>query len=152
MKSCLEQVVEVLAVGKKMESGTVTIINPASGHLEIEVAHGISESAKRKGRYKLGEGITGRVVATGHPIIVPRIDEEPDFLNKTGTRDDKKKDKGSFICVPIHMGQQVVGALSVDRSYVGSFGDSFGVLLGCFWHVFGIFLELIWDIFGSMLG
>jgi len=123
MKSCLEQVVEVLAVGREMESGTVTIINPASGHLEIEVAHGISESAKRKGKYKLGEGITGRVVATGHPIIVPRIDEEPDFLNKTGTRDEKKKDRGSFICVPIHMGQQVVGALSVDRSYVGSFGE-----------------------------
>ncbi len=122
MKSCLQRVVETLSTEKGMDSGTVTIVNPKTGHLEIEVAHGISESAKRKGKYKLGEGITGRVVATGHPIIVPRIAEEPDFLNKTGTRDGKKKDKGSFICVPIQMGQQVIGALSVDRSYSESFG------------------------------
>jgi len=56
MKSCLEQVVEVLAVGKKMESGTVTIINPASGHLEIEVAHGISESANERGGTSSAKG------------------------------------------------------------------------------------------------
>jgi len=122
MRSCLEKTVEILAVEKEMESGTVTIINPITGHLEIEVAHGIGDEAKKKGTYRLGEGITGRVVATGRPIIVPQIDEEPDFLNKTGTRGDGRKGKGSFICVPIHMGEQVIGALSVDRSYADSFG------------------------------
>jgi len=123
MKNCLEEIVEILAVEKGMESGTVTIINPFTHQLEIEVAHGISDEARRKGRYKLGEGITGRVVATGNPIIVPQIDEEPDFLNKTGTRGDELKGKSSFICVPIHVGEQVIGALSVDRSYYGSFGE-----------------------------
>ena len=122
MKSCLEEVVGTLATEKEMANGTVTIISPSTGQLEIEVAHGISGAAQRKGRYKLGEGITGRVVATGRPIIVPQIDEEPDFLNRTGARSGEGRQKGSFICVPIQVGEQVIGALSVDRCYHDSFG------------------------------
>lgn len=122
MRNCLERTVEILAVEKNMVSGTVTIIHPVSGQLEIEVAHGIAPEAQKKGRYKLGEGITGKVVATGRPIIVPQIDEEPAFLNKTGARGGGDSRKGSFLCVPIHMGEQVIGALSIDRSYVDSFG------------------------------
>ena len=84
LQDCLEKIVTTLAEHKDMDNGTVSIINPTTGELEIEVAHGITAEAKRRGRYKLGEGITGKVVATGEPIIVPQIGDEPLFLNQIG--------------------------------------------------------------------
>ena len=122
LQDCLEKVVTILADMKGMENGTVTIVNPVSRELEIEVAHGITAEARRRGKYKLGEGITGRVVATGEPIIVPQIGEEPLFLNRTRTRGDEQKRKSSFLCVPIKAGNQSIGALSIDRVYEQGFG------------------------------
>ncbi|WP_448874381.1 sigma-54 interaction domain-containing protein [Desulfobulbus propionicus] len=122
LQDCLEKIVSTLAEYKGMDNGTVSIINPATGELEIEVAHGITAEAKRRGRYKLGEGITGKVVATGEPIIVPQIGEEPLFLNRTRTRGDERKKKSSFLCVPIIASQQSIGALSIDREYSEGFG------------------------------
>jgi len=113
---------EILAREKGMDSGTVTIINPTTGELEIEVAHGITAEARRRGRYKVGEGITGKVVVTGEPILVPQIGEEPMFLNRTRTRGDVKKKKNSFLCVPIKADKQCIGALSIDREYKENFG------------------------------
>jgi len=122
LQDCLEMIVTTLAELKNMDNGTISIINPATGELEIEVAHGITAEAKRRGRYKLGEGITGKVVATGEPIIVPQIGDEPLFLNRTRTRGDEWKKKSSFLCVPIRAAQQSIGALSIDRVYKEGFG------------------------------
>ncbi|MDD3617777.1 MAG: sigma 54-interacting transcriptional regulator [Desulfobulbaceae bacterium] len=122
LQDCLEKVVETLAREKDMTTGTVTIVNPHTGELEIEVAHGISAEARRRGRYKLGEGITGKVVVTGEPILVPQIGEEPLFLNRTRTRGDERKKKSSFLCVPIKVGNQCIGALSIDREYKKNLG------------------------------
>jgi len=122
LQECLEKIVTILADMKGMDNGTVTIVNPVSRELEIEVAHGITAEARRRGKYKLGEGITGRVVATGEPIIVPQIGEEPLFLNRTRTRGDEQKQKSSFLCVPIKAGNQSIGALSIDRIYEQGLG------------------------------
>ncbi|MBM9536752.1 sigma 54-interacting transcriptional regulator [Desulfobulbus alkaliphilus] len=123
LQECLEKIVQTLAELKEMDNGTISIINPTTGELEIEVAHGITAEAKRRGRYKLGEGITGKVVATGEPIIVPQIGDEPLFLNRTRTRGDERKKKSSFLCVPIIAAQQTLGALSIDRMYREGFGS-----------------------------
>ncbi len=130
LKEGLDKVVMVLTDMKNMENGTVTIVNPITRELEIEVAHGITPAARKKGKYKLGEGITGRVVAVGEPVIVPQISEEPLFLNRTGIRNDERKQKSSFICVPIKAVVETaeadghiqaenlsIGALSIDCCY-----------------------------------
>jgi Nif-specific regulatory protein len=128
LQEALDKVVGILAEMKKMQNGTVTIVNPVTRELEIEVACGSTPAARRKGRYKLGEGITGRVVATGEPVIVPQIAEEPLFLNRTGMRTEEQKKKNSFICVPIKAVVETqeeglsIGALSIDRCYDNEFG------------------------------
>jgi len=119
LSDSLQKIMHILASMKSMENGTVTIINPKTGKLEIEVAHGLSEEKRLRGKYTIGEGITGRVVATGQPIIVPQISKEPLFLNKTGARADAIDQQRSFLCVPIKHGEQVIGALSIDRFYEG---------------------------------
>ena len=123
ISECLEKSMEILSSLKKMENGTVTIVNPVTGKLEIEVAFGITAEGRKRGKYKIGEGITGRVVATGEPIIVPHIAEEPLFLNRTRSRGDITTQNRSFLCVPIKDGKHVIGALSVDRVYVSGIDD-----------------------------
>ncbi len=117
LSDCLEKIMTTLSDMKNMENGTVTIVNPITGKLEIEVAHGIAAEGRKRGKYKIGEGITGRVVATGEPIIVPHIAEEPNFLNRTRSRGDISEQNRSFLCVPIKDGKRIIGALSIDRIY-----------------------------------
>jgi len=111
----LQQVLQLLAQNMGMRRGTVTILNPETSELQIEVAHGLTAEARRRGRYKLGEGITGRVVETGEPAIVPRVSQEPLFLNRTRSRGAREKDELSFLCVPIKINYKTIGALSVDK-------------------------------------
>src|SRR3990170_4297909 len=100
-----------------MNRGTVTLLNSATGELEIQAAHGMTQEEVERGRYLVGEGITGKVVQTGDPAVIPQIEKEPIFLNRTRSRDSLKKSDISFICVPIKMGSTVYGALSVDRLF-----------------------------------
>jgi Nif-specific regulatory protein len=117
LRECLKQTVKILAERTKMKNGTITIHNPVTGQFEVEVAHGLTAEARKRGKYKIGEGITGRVVASGAPIIVPQISEDNRFLNKTRARGDVNKSSLSFICVPVKHGHNTIGALSVDRQY-----------------------------------
>ena len=118
LKTALDRVLGIMAEHLGMVRGTVTLLKPGSSELQIEVAHGLSAEAKRRGHYKLGEGITGRVVESGQPIVIPNITKDPRFLNRTRTRtraitrDDRQI---SFICVPINHGSNTIGALSIDR-------------------------------------
>ena len=117
LRVCLQRTVTILTEYSDMKNGTVTIYNPVTGQIEVEVAHGLTAEARKRGKYKIGEGITGRVVASGIPIVVPQISEDPRFLNRTRSRGDVKQSALSFICVPIKHGQNTIGTLSVDRKY-----------------------------------
>ncbi len=123
LRDCLVDIMEILSEIKSMENGTVTIVNPSTGKLEIEVAHGMTAENRKRGKYVIGEGITGRVVSTGDPVIVPQISDEPLFLNRTKTRRNVHELKKSFLCVPIKEGQNIIGALSVDRFYEDGIGQ-----------------------------
>ncbi len=115
----LGSVLAAIAKHTGMLRGTLTLLNRDTGEISIEIAHGLSEKQLERGRYKPGEGVTGMVVQSGRPIVVPRISEEPTFLNRTRARNLSKGDI-SFICVPIKIGNEVIGTLSVDRLFEGS--------------------------------
>jgi len=119
LKKSLYRVLDLLAEHLGMNRGSISLLNPDTSEIQIEVAHGMSSVARSKGHYRLGEGITGRVIEAGRPIAVPEIGDEPLFLDRTGARSGIKKSKISFICVPIKDGRRIIGALSVDRIFKG---------------------------------
>lgn len=114
LRDIVSPVLEALTSHMNMQFGTLTLLNRQTGDILIEAAHGLSPQLARRIRYKLGEGVTGRVVLTGLPAIVSKTSESPDFLDRIqrGSRSET-----SFICVPILVGQEVVGALSADQAY-----------------------------------
>jgi Nif-specific regulatory protein len=116
-RSILADVLDILAASLGMKRGAIMLVSPDSTELTVEVAHNMSLAQLHKVRYRTGEGITGRVVQTGKPAIVPKVSQEPMFLDRLHRRREITKDEISFICVPISIGREVVGALSVDRVF-----------------------------------
>ncbi|MFH1241698.1 MAG: sigma 54-interacting transcriptional regulator [Pseudomonadota bacterium] len=120
LKKALYTVLNLLSEHLGMNRGSISLLNPDTSEIHIEVAHGISSAEKTRGRYKLGEGVTGRVIESGRPMAVPKINDEPLFLDRTRSRRQIDKSTISFICVPIKENAKVIGALSVDRVFTGS--------------------------------
>lgn len=117
LEATLGSILELLHKLMKLRRGTITLLDPKTETLSIKVAHGITPKAMSRGQYKVGEGITGKVVETGEPEIVPLIHEDPRFLDRTRSRGDISKQKLSFFCVPIKIDGNTVGALSVDKVF-----------------------------------
>jgi Nif-specific regulatory protein len=115
LKAVLKPILQMTAEHMGIPRGTLTILNRNRGEIAIEEAYGLRPEERAKGKYLMGEGITGRVIDTGKPAIIPRISEEPFFLDKTGSRKHLNKSDIAFICVPIKIGNEVMGAISADR-------------------------------------
>jgi Nif-specific regulatory protein len=116
-RAALTRVLEILEEHHGLVSGAVMTLEGADGELAIKTAVGVSWQAQTRARYKLGEGITGRVVESGKPICVPQVSREPLFLNRTEVRKKNTHEEMSFICVPIVLDQKTIGALGVNLSY-----------------------------------
>lgn len=115
----LDFALELIARYTGMMRGTLLLVDPTSQDIVVEAAYGLKSAEQKRGRYKFGEGVTGRTIETGKPMVVPKVSEEPLFLNRTGAR-DMLKGEISFICVPIMIGGEPVGALSADRLFADS--------------------------------
>ena len=115
LSETFQQIMEILASRFGMERGTLTLLDRDTKELMIRVAHGLTEEEIGRGKYKIGEGITGKVVETGGPVVVPSIGREPLFLDRTGARRNIDRDNIAFLCVPLKLRGEVVGVLSVDK-------------------------------------
>ncbi len=115
-RQILAEVLDALDSELGMKRGTVTLLSPDRCEMMIEVAHGFSQRHSRSVRYQAGEGVTGKVIQSGKPTIVPQISKEPQFLNRFQRSSDPNEEL-SFICVPITIGKDVIGTISIDRAY-----------------------------------
>src|SRR5499425_154277 len=105
-RAAVEKVLEILDRELGMKRGAIALLEgPAD--LKIQYAYGLSEGERQRGRYKVDEGVTGKVVASGRPIIVPQVSKEPLFLYRTRKRSPDTEE--SFICVPIKERRKTVG-------------------------------------------
>src|SRR5215470_18417579 len=76
LKASLHKVLEILAKNHGAVRGMVSLLH-ADGELRVEASDGLGDASRV--RYQMGEGITGRVVASSKPVVVPRVSREPAF-------------------------------------------------------------------------
>ena len=117
LQKSLYKVLDILSQSGGMIRGSVSLLNPQTKEIRIELAHGLSKSAIKRGRYQLGEGVIGKVVQSGKAVTIPRISQDPNFLDRTASRNKKGDPEISFISVPVKKGKQIIGALSVDKTF-----------------------------------
>jgi len=130
---CLYKVSQVLAAGARQQEtlagvlaildkelglnrGTITLLAPEGNEIRIEAVHDLPQEQSRRITYRIGEGVTGKVMETGKAMIVPKVSQESLFLNRF-ERWNVTKQELSFICVPIVIDNQVIGTISVDRPF-----------------------------------
>jgi Nif-specific regulatory protein len=111
-----ERTLQVLAAELGMLRGTLSLLDKSVNQLRIVAAHGLSDAERARGLYAIGEGVTGHVVGTGQPEVIPDIDKDPRFLNRTLARRSTPGEPTAFICVPVKVDGEVAGALSADRA------------------------------------
>src|SRR5690554_2586059 len=69
-----------------VERAALVLRDELSDQLRTVAAVGLSDEEIARGRYAPGEGVTGRVIATGRPQIIRDVSLHPEFLNRTGAR------------------------------------------------------------------
>jgi Nif-specific regulatory protein len=120
-QSFFEQTIEALANELGMVRGTLVLLDRTKNKLKIAAAHGLSVAERARGEYAVGEGVTGHVVETGIPEVIPDVSQDTRFLNRTATRRIDSAYPVAFICVPIKVDEDVVGALSIDRPFAAGY-------------------------------
>ncbi len=114
LKAGMSRVLTILMRHHGVVRGMITLLR--EGELHVEAIEGFEDRA-RSVRYKLGEGITGKVAESGKPIVVPRVSREPTFLHRAAKRGDGLRQELSFVCVPIMLQRTAVGTLGVDLRF-----------------------------------
>jgi signal transduction histidine kinase len=90
----------------RASSGSVVLVNPTSGFLEIHASQNLPASAARL-KLRVGEGITGWVARTGKPARVGDVTQDPRYVAaRRGVR--------SELAVPLEVNGEVRGVINVD--------------------------------------
>src|SRR5260221_164553 len=99
LKSALHNVLEILARHNGAIRSTMTMLHD-DGELRVEASDGL-EKPGAPVKYRVGEGVTGRVVETARPVVVPRASAEPMLLHRASKRPELPQQELTFVCVPI---------------------------------------------------
>jgi Nif-specific regulatory protein len=113
LSKALLRVLEMLERQHDVVKAAFVFRDANTEELYIEAGIGITADGMRS-RYKIGEGIIGRVVQSARPIVVPDVSREPLFLNRASRRRSLQGKALSFVCVPIIYGRTAIGALGVE--------------------------------------
>lgn len=112
----IAEVLDALDVELGMKRGVVTVLSSDGETVLFDVTHQVTPMRGKESGFRLGEGITGKVIQSGKPIIVPKISAEPSFLDRANRMQHAQGER-SFICVPIMADSKCIGAISVDLDF-----------------------------------
>ena len=97
----------------RASSGSVVLINPTSGFLEINASQNLPSAATRL-KLRVGEGITGWVARNGKPARVGDVTRDPRYvMARRGVR--------SELAVPLEVNGETRGVLNVDSDRADAF-------------------------------
>jgi Nif-specific regulatory protein len=111
LQAGLQRVLEILGRHHGAIRSTVVLLNEDTQNLGLEAAAGAIDRG-RGVRFRKGEGITGQVLQSGKPIVVPQVSREPAFLNRISDRPELARGELTYISVPISLDNHTVGALA----------------------------------------
>ncbi len=116
LERSLTGILRILNSFMGMRKGTILLYDAKNGELSIRLAHGMTPQEIARGKYQIGEGILGKVIRHGLPMVIPDIEQEPEFLDHTRSRGDLTQPV-AFIAVPIKVSGESVGVLTADRLF-----------------------------------
>jgi len=97
----------------RASSGSVVLINPTNGFLEIHASHGLPDRAAEL-KLRVGEGITGWVARTGKPARVGDVSRDSRYIML-------RAEVRAELAVPLEVNGELRGVLNVDSEQPEAF-------------------------------
>jgi signal transduction histidine kinase len=110
------QIIVREAVGAmQATSGSVVLLNPTTGLLEINASHGLPANAEDLHLHP-AEGITGWVIRTGNPALIHDVAADNRYI---AVRESVR----SELAVPLIVDGKIRGVLNLDSDLPGAFSE-----------------------------
>lgn len=110
-----DQILDSIVHSAGVEMASLMLLEE-DGLLHIASSQGLSDNIVRQVRVAPGEGVSGHVLATGEPILVPNIDLDDRFKAFKGGKRYKNQ---SLLSVPIYLRDDLVGVINVNNKRSG---------------------------------
>jgi GAF domain-containing protein/DNA-binding response OmpR family regulator len=117
----LQEIVTDIQEGFGYHNVVVLLLDETSNELgDQAIAGGFADMAPLDYRQSVDEGIIGEVAKTGQPLLVNDVSQDPryvvGFLEQVPTK--------SEMCVPLKLGDQVIGVLDVQETQLNTFDET----------------------------
>ncbi len=127
----LYEVSKVLSSSMDLEHTLNDVLKTLESHLHISpsmiilrmdkdlvgviAATGLSAAEMERGRYRLGEGMVGKIMRAGMPVVIPDVSQEPAFIHRAYEPEINQR-LLAFVGVPIKVEYECIGVLAIYRS------------------------------------
>jgi signal transduction histidine kinase len=91
--------------------GSIMILDRERQFLSQAASRGALEEPAPVAPIKLGEGLAGKVVERGEPVLVDDVEADPRFREPGAP----PIGRGSFLCMPIRAGERVIGVINMMK-------------------------------------
>jgi len=106
----IERLIDRTLVHLDSEIASVLLME-ADGSMRISHARGLPDEVMAQTHIRSGEGIAGHVVATGQPLLVPDVEQDPRFRR----RNHERYYTNSCVSVPLVFQGKVRGVINVNN-------------------------------------
>ena len=113
----LPQMVDLVASRMNVERCSVMLLDDSREKIYVKVGLGFDRPVEDLTPTRVGEGISGRVAATGKPLLIKDIEFDKRFKKRT----DRRYKNNSLLCVPLKVEGRVIGVLNVNNKKDGSY-------------------------------
>ncbi|MDB6092913.1 MAG: sensor signal transduction histidine kinase [Verrucomicrobia bacterium] len=120
-RAALREVLDEFIATFGADAGSIALVNPHSGRLEIEVEQGLPDTAGSFG-LKLGHGVTGWCVLNSKALLVPDVSVEPRYI---AVRPAARAE----MAAPMGDGETIIGVIDLESDRTGHFTPADLVLL-----------------------
>ncbi len=120
----LQHILQEIVTTFHASSGSIALLSPDSGRLEVEVQYGLPLAASDGLPLRLGQGITGWVAFHGKPLLVPDVSTEPRYVRvRAAVRCEMAVPLLETLQV-VEEASQVIGVINLDSDLLQAFSPS----------------------------
>ncbi|HET7341347.1 MAG TPA: ATP-binding protein [Methylomirabilota bacterium] len=92
--------------------GSIMLLDHDRGVLSVVAARGLPEGVVGEAEVPVGQGVAGKVVQIGEPVLVEDIATDPRF----GRPNDPKYGTGAFMCLPVRVEDRIIGVVNLAKA------------------------------------
>lgn len=91
LKTAFAATLETLGRHHGLWRSFVMLLDDESEKIRIEATGGLNQDSAHRVTYRVGEGVIGRVVLSGKPVVVPQTSREPQLLRAHAEHTTRKE-------------------------------------------------------------